>query len=87
MTTDRRVIQSRSALVIFAISVCKIPVRKGDPHGDRKERKGRNDHGSKVSVRLTAEAVDGLISGLSRLSSGAPNAWGEFINPVDREVG
>ena len=44
---DRRVIHSRSAFVIFAISVCKISVRKGDPHGDREERKGTADHGSK----------------------------------------
>jgi hypothetical protein len=38
---------TRMALVIFAISVCKTPIRKGDPHGDRKERKGTDDHGSK----------------------------------------
>jgi hypothetical protein len=25
------------------ISVCKNPIRKGDPHGDRKERKGRDE--------------------------------------------
>jgi len=40
-----------------------------------------------VSVRLTAGAVDGLIPGFSRLLSGAPNAWGEFVHPGDREVG
>jgi hypothetical protein len=37
-TTDLRVTQIGSVLVIFAISVCKTPVRKGDPHGDRKGR-------------------------------------------------
>jgi hypothetical protein len=38
---------SKLVLATFAISVCKIPIRKGDPHGDRKERKGTADHGSK----------------------------------------
>jgi hypothetical protein len=41
MTTDQRVTQTESVLAIFAISVCKIPIRKDNSHRDRKEHKER----------------------------------------------
>ena len=51
MTTDLRVTQTDSSSVIFAISVCKTPIRKRNSHGDHKERKGTDDHGSEGSPK------------------------------------
>jgi hypothetical protein len=47
MITDIGDTQTGSVSVIFAISVCKTPIRKGDSHRDRKERRGTDDYGSK----------------------------------------
>jgi hypothetical protein len=35
--------QSESVLETFAISVCKTPIRKDNLHGDRKDRKERDE--------------------------------------------
>jgi hypothetical protein len=39
--------QSESVLAAFAIPVCRTPIRKRNSHGDRKDRKERDNHGSK----------------------------------------
>ena len=51
MSTDLRVIQTESVL---AISVCKIPIRKDNSHGDRKEHKERMNTDPRVTESVLA---------------------------------
>jgi hypothetical protein len=51
MSTDLRVIQTESVL---AISVCKIPIRKDNSQGDRKEHKERMNTDPRVTESVLA---------------------------------